>query len=307
MRWRPVVCWMAVVPASIWALFRIAGWDTWYPATQFMAFTPYGAALSLLPLALTVLLRRWDAAILAGVTLVVLAACVLPRAIADGDALAGAKGAQLRVLTANLRVGGGDVETLRRIVRDDAVDVVALQEVTPEFVARAGDLLPYKVIYAEPGVGGSAIYSRLPLRDDGTRRTSFFGQAKAELVGSGILIESVHTVAPSDRARVAGWRESFATEPKATLDGPLRILAGDFNATLDHSPIQKLLKSGYRDAADVVGDGLVGTWGPFDGDPIPPVTLDRVLADKRIGVVSTKVFGLPNSDHRALLAVLQLP
>jgi len=87
----------------------------------------------------------------------------------------------------------------------------------------------------------------------------------------------------------------------------MRVLAGDFNATLDHSPLRDLIDSGYRDAADAVGNGFVGTWGPYDGDPIPPVTLDRVLVDRRIRVESTKVFGLPNSDHRALLAVVTLP
>jgi hypothetical protein len=37
------------------------------------------------------------------------------------------------------------------------------------------------------------------------------------------------------------------------------------------------------------------------------VTFDRVLADRRIGVVEVRVFGIPGGDHRAVLAVLQLP
>lgn len=302
-RWRVILCWASVVPAAIWALFRVAGWDTWYPATQLMAFTPYVAAFSLLPLALTVLLRRWDAAIGAWVVAAVLAACVLPRAVADGKP---GEGTQLRVLTANVLAGGADIEALRRIIREERVDIVALQEVTPRFAEKAGDLLPYKVIYPAPGVGGSAIYSRYPLRDRGVRRTLWFGEAMAEVIPLRVEVESVHTVAPSEPSRIAAWRESFAKEPKATLDGPIRILAGDFNATLDHSLMRELIASGYRDAADATGTGLAGTWGPYDGDLIPPVTLDRVLVDKRAGVVGAKVFGLPNSDHRAVLAVVSI-
>jgi len=299
-----ILIWAAVAPASIWALFRIAGWDTWYPATQFMAFTPYVAALSLLPLAATVLLRRWDAAIVAAVATLALAVCVVPRAIPNRGPAGGET--QLRILTANLRVGGGDAETLRRIIREENVDIVALQEVTPEFVTRAGDLLPYKVIYARPGTEGSALYSRLPLRDDGVRvNPGGFRQARGEVAG--VLIESAHPMAPWGREVQDLWRRGFAGEPRATVDGPMRVLAGDFNATLDHSPLRDLIDSGYRDAADAVGNGFVGTWGPYDGDPIPPVTLDRVLVDRRIRVESTKVFGLPNSDHRALLAVVTLP
>jgi endonuclease/exonuclease/phosphatase (EEP) superfamily protein YafD len=299
-----ILSWVVVAPATIWALFRVAGWDTWYPATQVMAFTPYVAALSVLPLAATVLMRRWDAAVVAGLATAVLAVCVLPRAIPErGRAVAGT---QLRILTANVLAGNGDVETLRRIIRDENVDVVALQEVTPDFVARAGDLLPYKAVYARPGTEGSALYSRLPLRDDGVRvNPGGFRQARGELAG--VLIESAHPMAPWGREVQDLWRRGLAGEPPATVDGPMRILAGDFNATLDHSPLRDLIGSGYRDAASAVGNGFAGTWGPYDGDPIPPVTLDRVLVDERIGVVSTKVFPLPRSDHRALLAVLTLP
>jgi endonuclease/exonuclease/phosphatase (EEP) superfamily protein YafD len=87
----------------------------------------------------------------------------------------------------------------------------------------------------------------------------------------------------------------------------VRVLAGDFNATLDHALLRRLLDTGYRDAAATVGAGLVGTWGPYDGDPIPPVVIDHVLADRRVGVVAVSVHRVPGSDHRAVLASLTPP
>ena len=134
-----------------------------------------------------------------------------------------------------------------------------------------------------------------------------FRQAHAELSDSGVLIESAHPRAPFDTQTTALWRNDFPHEPRATVDGPLRILGGDFNATLDHHVLRDLISSGYRDAAATVGQGLTGTWGPYDGDRIPPVTLDRVLADRRIGIDQVRVFTVTGSDHRALLAVLKLP
>ena len=66
--------------------------------------------------------------------------------------------------------------------------------------------------------------------------------------------------------------------PPATPDGRLRILAGDFNATLDHAELRRILDTGYQDAAAQVGAGLHGTW-PRDRAFPPPVTIDHVLAD----------------------------
>lgn len=305
--------WFLGGPGAIWAVVRLGGWDQWYPATQLIAFTPYVAALSLLPLAILVVMRHWPAAVVAGLTSVALAACVIPRAVPDGDALAGASGPQLRVLTANVLAGRASAAELVGLVREHRVDVLALQEVTPGFATdldRAGvaEVLPFRVAYPDHSVVGSAIFARHALRDDGVRVNPLeFGQAKAELVEFGLLIESVHPVAPALRSRMPGWRQSFANQPVATVDGPLRVLAGDFNATLDHSVMRSLLSSGYRDAADVAGKGLTGTWGPYDGDRIPPVTLDRVLADRRIGVVDVHIFHLTGSDHRPVLAILRLP
>lgn len=305
--------WVLGGPGAVWAVVRLGGWDLWYPAAQLIAFTPYVAASSLLPLAILLAMRRWPAAVVAGLTSAALIACVLPRAVPDGDALAGATGPRLRVMTANVLAGNASAGELVRLVRDHRVDVLALQELTEgmvtdlEAAGLAGEL-PFRVVYAARGAGGSGIFARRPLRDRGVRMNPlWFGQARAELAESGLLIESVHPVAPSERSRMPDWRESFANQQPATVGGPLRVLAGDFNATLDHSVLRSLISSGYRDAAEVVGKGFTGTWGPYDGDWIPPVTLDRVLADRRIGVIDVQVFDLPGSDHRPVLAILRLP
>ncbi len=302
-----------MVPGAIWAAVRLGGWDQWYPATQLIAFTPYVALASLVPLLIVLLLRERAASVVAGLTVLTLALLVTPRGLPDPDPLAGAGGRELRVLTANVRVGRADAVQLVELVRSGNVDVLAIQELTEPFLAkldRAGlaHLLPHRVVYPYGAGGGSAIYSREPLRDDGvTKHPLGFSQAKATLLESHVLFESVHPVAPVDRSRQTGWRTSLAGQQPATLDGPLRVLAGDFNATLDHSLLRDLISSGYRDAAAVTGKGFTGTWGPYNGKLIPPVALDRILADRRIGVRDVRVFDQTGSDHRAVLAVLVLP
>jgi endonuclease/exonuclease/phosphatase family metal-dependent hydrolase len=103
------------------------------------------------------------------------------------------------------------------------------------------------------------------------------------------------------------WRSDLANQPRPDPAAPPRILLGDFNSTLDHQPLRALIARGYTDAADSAGAGLIGTWGPYDGDPIPPVTIDHVLVDRRVGVRGARVHRLPGSDHRAVVAALVVP
>jgi endonuclease/exonuclease/phosphatase family metal-dependent hydrolase len=84
------------------------------------------------------------------------------------------------------------------------------------------------------------------------------------------------------------------------------VLAGDFNATLDHSPLRGLLGRGYDDAAEITGDGLRPTWPAADAWR-PPVTIDHVLVSGGIGVQRYETFTVSGSDHRALLAHVVVP
>ena len=310
---RTTLCWALLTPGAVWAVIRGFGWERG-PLVQAIAFTPYTAIWSLLPAVLALALRRWTAAGVAGLVAAALLAAVVPRAVPATGPVPG--GPWLRVLTANLLAGAGDPAALVELVRRERVDVLALQEYPPSAeAALAGlglrDLLPHRVTNPVPGTAGSALYARHPLRDAGVRHNSGgFTQAYGTLDVPGarpVLVESVHPAAPYALHMLDEWRVDLAAQPPATPDGPLRVLAGDFNSTLDHVALRRLLATGYTDAAAEVGAGLIGTWGPYDGDWIPPVTLDHVLADRRMGVLSATVHRLPGSDHRPVLAQLELP
>jgi endonuclease/exonuclease/phosphatase family metal-dependent hydrolase len=85
----------------------------------------------------------------------------------------------------------------------------------------------------------------------------------------------------------------------------IRILAGDFNASLDHAAFRTLLDRGYTDAAEATGDGLEPTWSKW---PIgPPVTIDHIVVDDRCAVGSYETRDIPGSDHKALISEIVLP
>ncbi|GGM37238.1 endonuclease [Micromonospora sonchi] len=314
-RHRTILCWITVAPAVAWLVVRLLGVERG-PLVQLLAFTPYVVIGSLGPLVLALALRRRWPAVVAAVTTAALLAVVAPRALPTPQP--STAGPALRLLTANLLIGSADLRTLVDLVRSERVDVLVVQEFTPASAAgldRLGldRLLPYRQLNPMEGSPGSGLYARHPISDEGVRQLRGgwgFTQAYATVTVPGappVRVESAHPAAPYALDQIDAWRNDLAAQPAAAPDGPLSILAGDFNATLDHAPLRALLDTGYADAAAAVGAGLTGTWGPYDGDLIPPVVIDHVLVDRRIAVRDVVVHPLPDSDHRMVLADLRLP
>lgn len=281
-----------------------------WPLSALLAFTPWVTVPALVAVAFAALLRAWWAAAVAAAALLVLAGITAPRAFGSADRR---DGLELRAMTVNLRVGGADAATIVRLARDNRIDLLALQEYTPEAgdsLGRAGidAVLPYRVDDAEPLAVGSALLSRVPLQDgDLSVAPGGFVEVTATLRMPGatpIVVRSVHPCAPYTRAHQGCWRSGLDREPRAGTGGAPRLLLGDFNATLDHPALRRLIGSGYRDAADAVGAGLRPTW---PADAVPLVTLDHVLVDSRIGVRTVTVHAVPGTDHRAVVAVLVIP
>jgi endonuclease/exonuclease/phosphatase (EEP) superfamily protein YafD len=309
-----VALWTLPAFCLVWAVVRLAGLDRGWPLVQLIAFTPYVAGAAGLAAAVALLARHWPAAGVAGVAALALLAFVLPRAWGSP---APAGRTELRVMAVNLLAGRADAATVVGLVRDRRADVLALQELTPAAqaaLAAAGlaGLLPHRALSAQPGVIGSGLYSRHPLGDVRvTVNPGGFHQVAAtvDVAGTPVSVHSVHPLAPATWASTPIWRDGLRGQVPADPTGPPRVLAGDFNATVDHVELRRLLDTGYADAATEVGAGLTPTW-PYHGPRswvTPKVTIDHVLVDRRIGVRDFAAFAVPGSDHRAIIAVLTLP
>jgi endonuclease/exonuclease/phosphatase family metal-dependent hydrolase len=303
-----VLVWIVVGLAAAWAVVRLLGLERgWVPVCA-VAFTPYAAVAAALPFGLALATGRWVAAAVAAAAWVALLAAVLPRAVGRRER---GDGPVLRVLTANLLLGSCDPDALVDLVRDCAADVLAMQEYTPEIdrklrAAGLDELLPHAVTEPVPGGRGCALFSRYPLSGLG-RRTYPGGHrgVSARLTEQQVYVECVHPASLYRPGTVRTWRAGLAALPPA--DAEVRVLLGDFNATLDHAALRALVGTGYRDAAAVVGRGLAPTWPYAAYGPIPRLSLDRVLADRRVRVGAVAVHPVPGSDHRAVYAELILP
>jgi len=302
--------WAAVAPVALWALLRLLGIDNGFPLAALMAFTPYAAIAALLVAGVALSLGNWAGASVAAAAMLLLALAVLPRAIGNGTVSANGRPTFL-VLAANIHQGSADPAALVALVDRYRPDLLSVEELTPRFArelaaAGLGSRLPNTVLETKPGSSGAGLYSHLPMRKLPSPRRFSFRMPRAELTlpgGRSLRVVGVHPYPPQPN-RTTEWEEALASLPSAGHGTPW-VLAGDFNGTFDQSQFRGVVDRGYQDAGYVAGMGLEPTF-PSGGHMIPPVTIDHVLADRRLGIVSYSVADIPGSDHRAVEAELAL-
>ena len=314
MRPRRLLVALLAVPWVLWALARALALDGGHPLVAAISFTPWAAAAAIVPVLVALAAREWIVAAVAALALAALAAAVMPRAL-DGPQLArpGDEGRPLVVMSANLFFGEADARELMRLVREHDVDVLSLQELTPEAVTRldaagARTVLPARVLHPGPKANGSGLMARRPLRRTAAPEPEGPGQLQAALAlpgGRELGLVAVHPFPPLSTESVRKWQDVLRALPGPARRGRPQVLAGDFNATLDHRELRRLLDRGYADAADATGDGLRPTFPA--GRTLGAIAIDHVLVPGAVRVRRVGTHEVRGSDHRALIAELLLP
>lgn len=231
-----------------------------------------------------------------------------PQAIPDGQL-------RLRLVTANVLYDNPDLRRLGDDIAAQSADVVVLQEVTPEglSVLRTSALwaaYPYRSAAPGPLWSGIATFSRYPIAS--ARPVDLGGHpmllTDLDTPAGTVRVVNVHTMAPLNRKDARTWTSQFAALRRLVSDSPFpTVLAGDFNATMDHTPLGNLVSDDVRDAFQVAGTGLGCTWPSWSG-PVPPLMrLDHVLVAGGVSVGSLTDHPSVGSDHRRLLAELGVP
>ena len=305
----------ALAGLAVLLLADLPGLDRGTPFAQLVAFRPVvlavtGAVLAV-PIVVTLLRRRarWGVAALVAVLLLG-AGTVATRVLPDG---AGA-GTPLTVLTANVYDGEASVHALAALVADERPDLVSLPEAGADYRARLAPLvepLGYRVFGSTgegvPDVDGVSALARTGLGDLSVsvdETTPFPSVVVTGGALGGVRFVAFHSFAPVP-ARIAQWRIDLAHLSRWCAGGGPAIVAGDFNATLDHSPF-RAGTAGCADAAEQAGTGLVGTW-PARLPRWLGAQIDHVVVTDGITTRSAEIRDLPGSDHRAVLARLVVP
>lgn len=319
-------CVVLLVPAWLLTTARLvepAG-RTW---VRLVAFTPYALVLylvALLVLAVASLRTRgfWRGLVRA-LAVVALVGLLLHAGWASGPFLGGSAqaattGRPLTVMTSNLRFGRADTARLVDLAVRRHVDLLVLQEVTPDALAgleRAGvaETFPHRAGTPAPGAAGTMVFSRSRIGDVHRLATQLGSYRLVVRLphsrGGRLRLVAVHPRPPI--GDVTGWRaDQLAVREAARESTGPSIVAGDLNATMDHSSLRELVGRGYADAATQARSGWQPTWPSAGvvrhlGFGVPPlVAIDHVLVRDHLRAVRTDVVSLDGTDHRALVATV---
>jgi endonuclease/exonuclease/phosphatase (EEP) superfamily protein YafD len=224
---------------------------------------------------------------------------------------------RLRVLTVNAMGGAADPATILRLVQQHNVDVLAVQELTPQMVSRlaaAGlaHVLPSSHLDPRPGASGTGLWARWPLTPlpPVPGLTSATPRARTGPPGGrAVTFTAVHPLAPT-YGHAAIWQRDLTLIRQAltATDGP-HIVAGDFNASRDHRPFRDILAAGLVDCAD---SGQSRSWPGFTWPAIrvipalPVMRLDHVLAPRAATVHMSRAIRIPRTDHYGVFADIEL-
>ncbi|MFB7286714.1 endonuclease/exonuclease/phosphatase family protein [Actinacidiphila glaucinigra] len=302
---------LIAAPAAL-LLVRLTGLDAGTPLAVPMVLFPYSTALGVLVLgvitAVPSVRSRWAVAVVAAVVAVQVSLLV-PRFVPERRPVP-ADAIELRVATVNTDGGSVDPGALVELIRTERIDVLAVEQM-PSQGADALDkaglraLMPYRELHPEYD---SSIYSRHPLSRSGTTHVdTAWPQTTAEVAVGAHKVQfvAVHTYYPLGDAK--RWtRDMTALASVARRSGPDTVFLGDFNASLDHSPMRELLAAGLTDTHAELGKGWARTW-PVGHALVPPlIQLDHVLHGSGLVGVSVGERTVPGTDHRAVVAVLAL-
>jgi endonuclease/exonuclease/phosphatase (EEP) superfamily protein YafD len=288
--------------------------DRRFPFVDIVAFRPQFAVSALAAAALLARAPRTrpaaaavGAVAMAGLGAVAARAIRFPAPAAAPD--------DLSILTFNVLNGRADTGELATLIARETPHFVVLPEAGSDFRDKLIPLvetLGYRSwVSTAPGVkDGQGVTLLAASRAGDVQVRSGTGMRLRHLEATGGILGrrslfAVHTAAPVDRRRTAQWLRDLAMVER-WCHGPVApIVAGDFNATLDHSAFRAAL-GGCRSAATGTGKGLVGTY-PSSAAPWAGIQIDHVLVPTGTVTTGFEVVDVEGTDHRGVLARLRVP
>lgn len=222
-------------------------------------------------------------------------------------------GKTIRILSANLWNGGADPEAFLDLVLAQAVDVVAVQEITPEQAEVLCTAMPHGILEPGRAQGGMGILLRAPAQMSQVEmprpnahlarlNPQHWPQLHEPLEVMNIHISAPHVFWPRialfDRpGQVRALEAHFRASPAQH-----RVAVGDYNST-PLWPAYRRIKSHLTDAAVTVaartGRSPERTWGPWHGSA-RLLRIDHGFVSGPT-VEAFRVVEIPGSDHSAIV------
>lgn|GEM_PF-1245105 len=304
-RMRRVLWWLALltfVPIALVVIARAFRLEAG-PLVFVVALMPWVTIGCLIPFILACFARSLPIALATALVSALCAWWMLPLYISDP-----ATNTELTVGTVNATYGEADAAEIVSMVRSEKIDILAIQELTPEAVQALKDAgldqeLSSSYVRPAEGFNGIGVWSRYPMDGaplDGMTANAI--QAAIELPDDYVIkLFAVHPAAPG-RWEHEAWADDFnrLNFVLSKAIGPTMVL-GDFNATRDNAPMRSIDGLGYVDAPDQAGAGFIPTF-PENRLPMPLVAIDHSLVrDSDLTANAVRSISITGADHRALV------
>lgn len=266
-------------------------------------------------------------ALVAGIAAVANGGIVAGRGGTGTDALPAKTDTSIRVMTWNTAGPATPPDTIAKIAVAMDADIVALPETTIETgekVAIAMRELGHRMwahhaedpstewdagsttLLISPTLGDYAV---IESSIDGTSNTSTVPSAVAmPTSGEGPIVVAAHAVAPR-QSYMQEWRDDLQWLADQCGDANV-IMAGDFNATVDHMTglgVDGRTLGMCDDAAIATGNGAVGTWSA-DLPSLLGTPIDHVMTTshwRATGSLVLRSMDGSGSDHRPVIVQLE--
>lgn len=223
--------------------------------------------------------------------------------------------ATVRVMTFNTKQGVADAQQIVETIREEHIEVLAMQEVSSDLLNRLNDggiadYLPYSVtpqLTWHDNGGVNVLYSAHPLQETTENlipiESSSIPAATVALNGRNVRFGSVHPFSPRPRNQGL-WNKSLDSiaQLRHYDNNESYVLMGDFNATWDHASFRYLLGDRFTDAGQSAGEGLHMTFPAV----FPIAEIDHIIYDKGVHATDLATKRIQGSDHLALLATLTI-
>ena len=298
-----------------------------------VAFVPWMAVLSAAILLISLISRRRVLAVISALCLLTQlvwhAGFLYPRVSLSSAArtavtspTASVDDRYARLMTLNTRNGQADAAQIVQIVREQHVEVLALQELSSSMISRLSEagireLLPYSVVASASSSdngGVNGLWSAAPTSE----RTgdlipieaSSIPAASIDFDGTVIRFGSVHPFSPRP-SNQGLWDRGLGSISQLREDDHTFVLMGDFNATWDHASFRYLLGGRFVDAGENAGEWFHMTYPAnkklFGMIPVPAaVEIDHIVHDRGVVVGDLDAVTIAGSDHKALLGTLEV-
>lgn len=322
--------WLVMVPVAGLLALRLLPLEnaSGRMVPELVSFVPVALAPTVVVVVLALLWRRRVLVVVSALALAVNGwwhvgyliptARVSAAATAAVSAQAATGDAYARIMTLNCLAGHASAADIVRVVREQHVEALCLQEINDSMVSdleNAGidELLPNHVVstgaMSVSNGGRNGIWTLAP-QDNVSRNllpieTSSMPAVDVQIGSRTVRIVSVHPNSPTRGAQDL-WNEGLSVIGSLSGYDHAYLIMGDFNSTWDHARFRDLLGDAFVDASQQSGEGFHMTY-PSNRKIPSLIEIDHIVYARNSGITvsSLKTVEIAGSDHKALIGTLE--